>query len=818
MQGFLRWLDERTGLVTGLGKVAHYTVPAHWCMCRFLPVAIIFAFILQGITGLFLWAFYAPSGQTAWESVYYIQYQLPYGWLVRGIHHYSAQVLVAMLFLSVFLLIIHGAYRRPREFVYWAAVVMFLMALCSCLTGDLLMWSLSGYFATITRVSFLQLLPKIGLPLYQLVVGGPDPQFGTLTLTRFIVLHVAVFGGGGFVMLLLWKWFDLKSRPLSHEKDCKHPCGLACAAVERKSFWNWDVLWAALACVVTMAIILVLVFQHSLTPSQVASRDATLPAESYLGADLSSPADPGSSFDAARPEWSFRALYHMTRLPIFSKIGMVYAIFGVSGILVAFFLAIPILARVPGFHFLIVLITVALFGVTCWFTYLSYWDDYKNPDHAPTFLASVAQADTLAKRSVELCAAPDGIPTTGALSLLKKDPFVQGPLLFSQHCASCHNFAPFGSIGPDADFTPIDCADPSAPNLYKAISPQWIGGFCDADRLVTDDFFGKTTSFAKNGSMITYLKGRVFGGVRMDDGSLMLNTSDGLIGQLIAPDASPAFDILEESLTELVEDDDANEKVASGEYLDLLKEKIAEKFDDPAVMAALDPKLPQPVADALKNVLIGMVDDEQYAELLTDEDNIESITDDDIDTFLTDVYLAKLCGEDEPIPADETQYIDQLREGVLACVAGVEQVLYQESQLDAPRAQNGDKWEGLAETAVSDMTFLRCTECHSFYGSSSDHACDLRGYMSKPWLVGIISDPTAPEYYGAKNDRMPAYCPKQGDRLMSAEEVDMLADWLHGRWYRAPEVKNDQLFGEWGGKGFFPCERQEGELLPRPVK
>ncbi len=116
------------------------------------------------------------------------------------------------------------------------------------------------------------------------------------------------------------------------------------------------------------------------------------------------------------------------------------------------------------------------------------------------------------------------------------------------------------------------------------------------------------------------------------------------------------------------------------------------------------------------------------------------------------------------------------------------------------------------------MTFLRCTECHSFYGSSSDHACDLRGYMSKPWLVGIISDPTAPEYYGAKNDRMPAYCPKQGDRLMSAEEVDMLADWLHGRWYRAPEVKNDQLFGDWGGKGFFPCECQEGELLPRPVK
>ncbi len=165
MGSFFNWLDDRTGLVTGVKKVADYQVPAHRCPCRFLPISMIFCFVLQGITGMFLWAFYSPSSQTAWESVFNIQFQVPYGWLVRGIHHYSAQVLVALLFLYVLSLIVHGAYRRPREFVYWSAVVMFLLALCSCLTGDLLMWSLSGYFATITRVSFQQLLPGIGLPL-----------------------------------------------------------------------------------------------------------------------------------------------------------------------------------------------------------------------------------------------------------------------------------------------------------------------------------------------------------------------------------------------------------------------------------------------------------------------------------------------------------------------------------------------------------------------------------------------------------------------------------------------------------------------------
>lgn len=802
MESLLNWLDERTGLVTGFQKIAGYTVPASLCLCRLLPVAIIFAFVIQGLTGIFLWAFYSPSAQTAWESVYYIQYMAPFGWLVRGIHHYSAQLLVGMLGVYVLLTILHGSYRRPREFVYWSALVLFLFSLASCLTGDLLMWSLSGYFATIARVSFLQLLPKVGLPLYQLVVGGPDPQFGTLTLTRFTVLHIAVFGGGGFCILLFWKWCDLKSRSLSCEKGIKHSCALACAEKRQRPFWSWEVLLCGYVCLVTMAAILALVFQHSYKPEQLAARAETLPAESYLGAELTSPADPGSSYDAARPEWSFRALYNMTKLPIFSKIGMVYAIFGVTSVLALFFFAMPILARIPGFHYLIVLATLGLFGVFCQFTYQSYWDDYKNPEHAPSFLASVDEAKTLAKRSVELCSAPSGIPATGALSLLKDDPFVQGPKLFAQHCASCHKFEPFGEIARHSDFTPIACTDPSAPNLYQSISPEWIGGFCDAQRLVTDDFFGKTTDFAVKGSMITYLKGRVYGGMKLEDGSFMLNSSDGLIASIIAPDASPAFDLLEAVLTEMAEDETLRPAIESGEYAALMKGKIVEKFNDAEFMAGLDPRLPQAVADALEIVLLETADDPDYVELLQDEENIELILDDDAATFLTDSYLATLCGNDEPIPADATKYIDKLRAGVMATLESVSPVLYAESKLTAPRAEKDGGFEGLAPTAVSDMAFLRCTECHAFYGTENDHACDLRGYMSKPWVAGIIADPTRTAYYGNNNDRMPAYRPESGDKLLSEKEIELLTDWLHGEWYRAPKVENGGYLGQ---KGNFAC-------------
>ena len=808
MNPFLKWLDERTGFVSLCKKIAGWQVPASKCFCRWLPSAIVFAFIIQGITGLFLWAFYSPSAQTAWESVWYVQYQLPFGWLVRGIHHYSAQVLVAMLGLYVLGLVLHGAYRRPREFVYWGALTMLLFSLASCLTGDLLMWSLSGYFATITRVSFLQLLPWVGLPLYKLVAGGPDPAFGTLTLTRFTVLHIAVFGGGGMALMCLWKWFDFRSRPLSAAKGCPHPCALACAETKKRTLWGWEILGAAFSCAVFFAVVLLLVFQHSLTKEMIAGRAPTLPAEAYLGAELTSPADPGGSYDAARPEWSFRALYYESKLPVFSKIGMIYAIFVVPPILLGFFYLLPILGRVKFLHYLCVLAVAALTVVFGLFTYWSYEDDYKNPEHAPAFLASKASAEVLRQRAVELCAAPSGIPQTGALSLLNNDPFIQGPKLFAQHCASCHRFEPFGELAETADFAPIECKEPTAPNLYRSVSQEWISGYMNVEKLLSADYFGATTSFGEKGSMVTYMKGRVQGGQFDKAGNFMLNDSNGLISAVIAADGSPALDILTEAFTEISEDEDALAALAEGDVT-LLKEKIAEKCEDESILESLDPALPAPVLTALKEVLLQMPDDETYQEILADEDNLEMLAG-DVDSFLTDVYLAQLNGSDEPIPAGETAYIDRIREGIVAACGEVAAILYDESQLDSVREGSKRSFDGLDESAIASMEFLGCIDCHPFYGhEKSDHACDLRGYMSKEWLKGFIADPTDVKYYGKHNDRMPAYHPAEGDALMSESEIEMLADWMHGAWYRAPKVENRTLLGR--DNELFPGVRLQSE-------
>ena len=833
---FCKWLNERTGVCSAIKAIANWSVPAKNCCCRFLPTALVFLFLLQGLTGVFLWLFYSASAASAWESVFFVQFVLPYGWLVRGIHHYSAQLFVAFSGFYVLVSILHGSYRRPREFVYWSALVMFLMSLCSCLTGDLLPWSQSGYFATITRVSFLQLLPLIGAPLYQLVVGGPDPQMGTLTLTRFLFLHVCVFGGGGFVVMCLWKYFDFRSRRLfltESRFDDVHVCCLACATKRRRPFWSFEALFTGVVCLVVLAAVLLLVFQRSLTSGQIAARVPTLPAESYLGAELTAPVDVSTSYDAARPEWSFRALYHMTKLPIFSKIGMVYAIFVVPPCLLLFFFALPILGRCKLFHWLCVGITAVIFVVVCVFTYRSYMDDYcakwssdiaeseegetegsasDQIEHSKGFLAGVADAKRTADRAIELAFAPTGIPKSGALELTKNDPYLQGPILFERNCASCHNFTAKSDEASNPDYLDIPCSEPTAPNLYGAGTVEWIRGFTNEKTLADDDCFGKT-AFAEKGSMVGFMNGRVYGGKTLEDGSFLLNPS-GLIAKVIAADASPAFDAMESVFEDfcdedenlelldaiLNEDDDFDEAqvdAAKKAYRDKLKELLAAKFDDEEFVSGIEPKLPAPILEEFKKVLVDLLDDDAYLEILWDEDNVELVKDEDYDEFLTDSYLAKLNGGDEPIVPEELKYVDRLRESIVRACDGVAEILADESQLKEIRPFVGGEYLGLAPNAISDMDFLTCTECHAFYGKAekNDHACDLRGYMSRDWIAGFIADPTLTKYYGANNDRMPSYCPQEGDALMTEDEIDMLADWLSGEWYRAPIVENQSRLG-----------------------
>ena len=201
MTTLANWFDSRTGYRHLLREVLLEPIPggARW---RYVwGSTLVFTFTVQVITGLFLWTAYSPSAQTAWESVYFIQDVMAYGWLVRGIHHYSAQAMVVLMALHLIQVIFDGAYRAPREINFWLGLILMQIVFGLALTGYLLPWDQKGYYATQVSTEIMGAAPVVGPLLQQLVQGGA--RYGHHTLTRFFAMHAGFLPAALSMFLVL---------------------------------------------------------------------------------------------------------------------------------------------------------------------------------------------------------------------------------------------------------------------------------------------------------------------------------------------------------------------------------------------------------------------------------------------------------------------------------------------------------------------------------------------------------------------------------------------------------------------------------------
>src|SRR3989441_6848701 len=189
-KALLDWLDDRTGYRAMVHSMLFENIPGGSRWRYVWGSTLVFAFTVQAITGFFLWACYSPSSQTAWESVYYIQYQMAGGAVLRGIHHFMAQAMIVLLALHMLQIIVDGAYRAPREVNFWIGLILLNLVLGLSLTGYLLPWDQKGYWATKVATSLMAVVPGVGVQLQRLAQGGPE--YGHHTLTRFFAVHAGL--------------------------------------------------------------------------------------------------------------------------------------------------------------------------------------------------------------------------------------------------------------------------------------------------------------------------------------------------------------------------------------------------------------------------------------------------------------------------------------------------------------------------------------------------------------------------------------------------------------------------------------------------
>jgi ubiquinol-cytochrome c reductase cytochrome b subunit len=456
------WLDQRTGYRALVHEALFENVPggARWRYVWGSTLA--FFFSVQVITGLFLWMGYSPSSQTAWESVYYIQNQMWGGWFLRGLHHFVAQAMTILLVLHLMQVVIDGAYKAPREVNFWSGVVLLLLILALSLTGYLLPWDQTGYWATTVSTNLVAINPGIGPAMQTVLVGGNS--YGHETLTRFFAIHAGLIPGA-IMLFIVVHIYLFRRHGVTEAKPVKS------VRAPDVGFWPDQVLRDAVACLAVLLVVIFFILR-------------------YHGAPLSAPADPSEQFSAARPEWYFLFLYQL--LKYFPGSTEFFGAILVPGLLLLMLIAIPYVGKWRmGHRFNLGFLGVMLFGAGV-LTVLALRADRNDPE----FLVSRQLADRDATRAVELANA--GIPITGAMMLMREDAYTQGPRIFSRNCSSCHRYDGHDGLG---NALPKDSI--SASDLKGFASREWVARFFTPSEIVGPKHWGGTA--LKDGDMVSWV-------------------------------------------------------------------------------------------------------------------------------------------------------------------------------------------------------------------------------------------------------------------------------------------------------------------------
>jgi len=484
MRTLLNWFDDRTGYRSLLHEALYENIPGGSRWRYVWGSTLVFTFMIQMITGIFLWMCYSPSSRSAWESVYYIQYEMQGGWLLRGLHHFTAQAMIVLMALHLMQVIIDGAYKAPREVNFWLGLILLQIVLGLALTGYLLPWDQKGFWATQVATNLMGLIPYIGDDIQKLLIGGPT--YGHTTLTRFFALHAGVLPGlliGALVVhIAVFRRHGIKSANPTAKPDA--------------AFWPDQVLKDAVACLAVLAVILLFVVKGALVGDHAGE-----PLGAYMGAELFAPADPSVPYDAARPEWYFLFLFQFLKIEFYEGAPEIIGAIIVPGALMGVLFLMPLLGRWRlGHGFNVAFLAALGIGIGV-LTYQAKRDDSLKP----AYQLAVHDAELTRHRAIELAQSPTGIPESGAVSLLRSDPKTKGPELFTRHCASCHAHTPAdGRNAADDDRRAIPSREPSAPDLYGFGTASWIGSLLDPEQVAGPRIFGTTSH--NEGEMVDYVQ------------------------------------------------------------------------------------------------------------------------------------------------------------------------------------------------------------------------------------------------------------------------------------------------------------------------
>ncbi|MCI0329908.1 MAG: cytochrome bc complex cytochrome b subunit [candidate division Zixibacteria bacterium] len=196
------WVSERLDVTPLVYLVKKKSVPAHrHSLWYYTGGMTLFFFGVQVATGILLLLYYRPSAEAAYESVQFIMTEVKFGWLIRSLHSWSANLMIGAIFVHMFSAFFMKAYRKPRELTWFSGAFLLFLSLAFGFSGYLLPWNKLAYFATKVGTDIASQVPVLGHSILVFLRGGEEVSGATLT--RFFGFHVAILPAAATFLLLL---------------------------------------------------------------------------------------------------------------------------------------------------------------------------------------------------------------------------------------------------------------------------------------------------------------------------------------------------------------------------------------------------------------------------------------------------------------------------------------------------------------------------------------------------------------------------------------------------------------------------------------
>ncbi len=448
------WIERRTGLDKLLHEALDEPIPGGARFAYIFGSGLLFVFISQFITGIFLALYYVPSVDHAHVTVAYITKVVAAGSFLRSLHVYGASAMVIIVLLHLSQTFLFGSYKGRRELLWVSGTVLFTLVMGMAFTGYLLPWDQKAYFATAVGTNVASEIPIVGGLAKQLMRGGS--QIGTLTLSRFFVMHV-------FYIPALIFLFAAIHIYLFRKAGAAGPIGESPVKPKQKteSFYPRQLLMD-----LGFALFLIIALGF---------------AAYFAPAALGPLANPADTHFLPRPEWYYRPLFEWL------KIGHGQAEFAriviIPGIVVALFVGLPFfdrrLERRPWRRPVAVGVFSVIFFALITLGAYSYYQDSHDKDVS----MQIAEQHRMEVQYMKQPFTPQMVGGSQAKEAAKAgsapNPLAaQGKKIFESHsCYACHGQGAVGtSFAPKLVGIGKKFSEEQMENLFKHPLPQMNAG------------------------------------------------------------------------------------------------------------------------------------------------------------------------------------------------------------------------------------------------------------------------------------------------------------------------------------------------------